>query len=44
VEVFSLSFDVCLATRMFVFSGPFMNEGVSSDFDDQNLLVVHKCQ
>jgi hypothetical protein len=26
-----LSFDVCLAARMFVLSGPFMNEGVSSD-------------
>jgi hypothetical protein len=25
-----LSFDVCLAVRMFVLSGPFMNEGVSS--------------
>ncbi len=42
--MFSLSFDVCLAARMFVLSGPFMNEGVSSDFDDQNLLVMHKCQ
>jgi hypothetical protein len=26
-----LSFDVCLAARMFVLSRPFMNEGVSSD-------------
>jgi hypothetical protein len=26
-----LSFDVCLAARMSVLSGPFMNEGVSSD-------------
>jgi len=29
---------------MSVLSGPLVNEGVSSNFDDQNLLVVHKCQ
>jgi len=35
-------FDECIATRMLVLFGFFMNEGVSSRFDDQNLLILYK--
>jgi hypothetical protein len=37
-------FDECTAARMLVLSGLFVNGGISSRFDDQNLPILYKCK